>query len=78
MTDDFMYHKKENLKKKGESNCIVNMNKNQYIIKEERCSMKSTMSAQIKKDAKTLQMVLVCGISSSLTGKYGFTNHRKD
>lgn len=54
------------------------MNKNQYIIKEERCSMKSTMSAQIKKDAKTLQMVLVCGISSSLTGKYGFTNHRKD
>lgn len=53
------------------------MNKNQYIIKGEVCSMKSTVSAQIKKDAKTLQMVLVCGISNSLTDKYGRTTHRR-
>lgn len=71
MTDEFMwreYLKKEN--KKDENNCIVNRNKNQYIIKEEVCSIKSTKSAQIKKDAEKLWIALVCGISNSVTDKY--------
>lgn len=71
MTDEFMwreYLKKEN--KKDENNSIVNRNKNQYIIKEEVSSIKSTKSAQIKKDAEKLWIALVCGISNSVTDKY--------
>lgn len=61
MTDELMRHKhliKEN--KKDENNCIVNRNKNQYIIKEEVCSIKSTTSAQIKKDSENLWRALGC------------------
>lgn len=56
-------------RKKDENNCIVNRYKNQYIIKEEVRSIKSTMSAQIKIDAENLWIALVCGISNFVTEK---------